>query len=97
MKTRRIFWTIEATRDLEEIIEYISQDKTASAVSLYKTIKSKCLLLHNNPDKYRIVPDFLCVQLYSQSSYHSFNQLPIDDSQNGYDFSLNVVQDSEIS
>lgn len=57
MKARRVFWTNEAGLDLEEIIEYISQDKITSAISLYKTIKSKCLLLKNNPDKYRIVPE----------------------------------------
>jgi len=57
MRTCKVFWTNEATLDLEGIIGYISQDRTASAISLYKIIKSKCLLLNNNPDKYRIVPE----------------------------------------
>src|SRR3990172_2834526 len=57
MKTCKVFWTNEATLDLDEIISYISQDRISSAVALFKAVKSRCLLLKNNPDKYRIVPE----------------------------------------
>jgi len=57
MKPCKVFWTNEATLDLEEIIGYISQDRISPAIALYKAVKSRCLLLKNIPDKYRIVPE----------------------------------------
>ena len=57
MKTYKGFWTGGAALDLEEIIDYISKDRISSAISIYKIIKSKCFLLKNNPERYRIVPE----------------------------------------
>jgi plasmid stabilization system protein ParE len=57
MKSYKVFWTNEAALDLNDIVDYISQDKLSAAVSFYKAIRSKCLLLKNIPERYRVVPE----------------------------------------
>ncbi len=59
MKTYKAFWTDEAVLDLNEIVGYISQDKLTAAVSVYKAVRTKCMSLRNNPERYRIVPELL--------------------------------------
>lgn len=57
MKTRKVFWTIDASVDLMEVVDYISRDKPSTAMALYGEIKSKCRLLNKSPQKCRIVPE----------------------------------------
>jgi len=63
MPAFKVFWTHEATIDLQEIIEYISQDRISSARSFYKAIKTKCSKLVANPQKHRIVPELSDVSI----------------------------------
>ncbi len=59
MKRYEVFWTKEATLDLEEIVNYISQDRHSAAKSIYKKIKSKCRELDIHPQRCRRVPELL--------------------------------------
>jgi len=52
-----------AALDLEDIMDYISKDRVSSAVSVYNAVKSKCFLLKNNPERYRIVPELQALKV----------------------------------
>ena len=57
MKRFVVEWAQPASKDLENIIDYISQDNVDTAITIFEKIKSKCNTLNQFPDKGRIVPE----------------------------------------
>jgi len=57
MKTSGVEWAQPASKDLENIIDYISQDNVDTAITIFEKIKSKCNTLNQFPDRGRIVPE----------------------------------------
>lgn len=50
-------WAQPASKDLENIIDYISQDNVDTAITIFEKIKSKCNTLNQFSDRGRIVPE----------------------------------------
>ncbi len=63
MKTYKVYWTKSAEIDFEDIIEYITGDNISSAKSIYDKIKSKCKQLKTYPERCRIVPELLGIDI----------------------------------
>lgn len=57
MKRFGVEWAQPASKDLENIIDYISQDNVDTAITIFGKIKSKCNTLNQFPDRGRIVPE----------------------------------------
>jgi len=57
MKRYGVEWAQPASKDLENILEYISNDNFDTAISIFEKIRSKCIVLHQFPDRGRIVPE----------------------------------------
>jgi len=57
MKRFGVEWAQPASKDLENIIDYISQDNVNTAITIFEKIKSKCNTLNQFPDRGRIVPE----------------------------------------
>ncbi len=57
MKRFGVEWAQPARKDLENIIDYISQDNVDIAITIFEKIKSKCYTLNQFPDRGRIVPE----------------------------------------
>ncbi len=57
MKRFGVEWAQPASKDLENIIDYISQDNVDTAITIFEKIKSKCNTLNQFPDRGRIVPE----------------------------------------
>jgi toxin ParE1/3/4 len=57
MKRYGVEWAQPARKDLENIIDYISQDSVDTAINIFEKIKSKCKTLNQFPDRGRIVPE----------------------------------------
>lgn len=57
MKRFGVEWAQPASKDLENIIDYISQDNVDTAITIFEKIKSKCSTLNQFPDRGRIVPE----------------------------------------
>ena len=57
MKRFVVEWAQPASKDLENIIDYISQDNVDAAIVIFEKIKSKCNTLNQFPDRGRIVPE----------------------------------------
>jgi len=57
MKRFEVEWAQPASKDLENIIDYISQDNVDTAITIFEKIKSKCNTLNQFPDRGRIVPE----------------------------------------
>ena len=57
MKRFGVEWAQPARKDLENIIDYISQDNVDTAITIFEKIKSKCNTLNQFPDRGRIVPE----------------------------------------
>ncbi|WP_337287990.1 type II toxin-antitoxin system RelE/ParE family toxin [Candidatus Methylomirabilis sp.] len=57
MKRFGVEWAQPASKDLENIIDYISQDNIDTAITIFEKIKSKCSALNQFPDRGRIVPE----------------------------------------
>ncbi len=57
MKRFVVEWAQPASKDLENIIDYISHDNVDTAITVFKKIKSKCKTLNQFPDRGRIVPE----------------------------------------
>ncbi|MBI4848796.1 MAG: type II toxin-antitoxin system RelE/ParE family toxin [Nitrospirae bacterium] len=57
MKRFVVEWTQPASKDFENIIDYISQDNVDTAITNFEKIKSKCNTLNQFPDRGRIVPE----------------------------------------
>lgn len=57
MKGFEVEWAQPAIKDLENIIDYISQDNLGAAFTIFEKIKSKCNALGQFPDRGRVVPE----------------------------------------
>ena len=57
MKKFKVEWSQPASKDLLNIIEYVSQESTDSAIRIFERIKSKCKTLDQSPDRGRVVPE----------------------------------------
>jgi addiction module RelE/StbE family toxin len=57
MKRFAVEWAQPASKDLENIIDYISYDNVDTAIAIFEKIKSKCIALKQFPDRGRIVPE----------------------------------------
>jgi len=57
MKKNKVFWTLSAKKDLEDIIEYISKDSIEITVEKYEKIKEAAQQLNRYPEHGRIVPE----------------------------------------
>lgn len=57
MKRFVVEWAQPASKDLENIIDYISQDNVDTAITIFEKIKSKCKTLNQFPDRGRIVQE----------------------------------------
>jgi plasmid stabilization system protein ParE len=57
MKRFKVEWSQPASKDLLNIIEYVSQDSLDAAIRIFKTIKSKCKTLNQSPERGKIVPE----------------------------------------
>jgi addiction module RelE/StbE family toxin len=57
MKRFMVEWAQPASKDLENIIDYISQDNVDTTITIFEKIKSKCNTLNQFPDRGRIVPE----------------------------------------
>lgn len=64
-KKFKIFWTNIAQNDLEEIINYITQDSRDRALVIFRKIRKQCSTLENNPFRCRIVPELLAISIRS--------------------------------
>ena len=53
----KVFWTKNASLDLEEIVDFISEDRASSALKIFLEIRAKCEKLAKQPEKCRIVPE----------------------------------------
>jgi len=53
----KVYWTNLAKDDLDEIINYISQDSINTAIKKLKQIQKSAYSLNNYPKKGRIVPE----------------------------------------
>lgn len=66
MKRFRVEWSLPASKDLLNIIEYISQEnKIDAAIRIFKTIKSKCKTLNQSPERGRVVPELKVYGIFS--------------------------------
>ena len=57
MRRFGVEWAQPASKDLGNIIDYISQDNVDAAIVIFEKIKSKCNTLNQFPDRGRIVPE----------------------------------------
>mgnify|MGYP001399021066 CR=1 FL=1 len=57
MQINKIYWTEDAAIDLEEIIDYIFQDRESVAVKIYNEIKQVTASLKTTAKRNRIVPE----------------------------------------
>ena len=57
MKKFGVEWSQTASKDLEDIIEYVSQDSIDTAIKIFRKIKSKCKALSQLPHRGRVVPE----------------------------------------
>ncbi|MBI4844093.1 MAG: type II toxin-antitoxin system RelE/ParE family toxin [Nitrospirae bacterium] len=57
MKRFGVEWAQPASKDLKNIVDYISQDNVDTAIAIFDKIKSKCKTLNHFPDRGRIVPE----------------------------------------
>ncbi len=67
MKKFRVEWSRAASTDLLNIIDYISEDSTNAAISIFKKIRSKCETLNQSPERGRVVPE---LKEFGIFSYH---------------------------
>ncbi|MBZ0160533.1 MAG: type II toxin-antitoxin system RelE/ParE family toxin [bacterium] len=75
MKRFGVEWAQPASKDLENIIDYISQDNVDTAITIFEKIKSKCSALNQFPDRGRIVPE---LKAYGILSYRELIVSPWD-------------------
>ncbi len=67
MKKIRVEWSRAASTDLLNIIDYISEDSTNVAISIFEKIRSKCETLNQSPKRGRVVHE---LKEYGIFSYH---------------------------
>jgi len=73
MKRFGVEWAQPASKDLENILDYISQDNVDTAITIFEKIKSKCSALNQFPDRGRIVPE---LKAYGILSYRELIMSP---------------------
>ena len=73
MKRFGVEWAQPASKDLENILDYISQDNVDTAIAIFEKIKSKCSALNQFPDRGRIVPE---LKAYGILSYRELIMSP---------------------
>jgi toxin ParE1/3/4 len=54
---QKVIWTVSAYRDLQNIVEYISQDSMYYAISFYDNVMDKAQTLNEFPHRGRVVPE----------------------------------------
>jgi toxin ParE1/3/4 len=57
MAEQTIIWTITAYKDLQNIVEYISQDSMYYALAFYDDVMDKAQTLNDFPHRGRVVPE----------------------------------------
>ena len=57
MAEQTIIWTVTAYRDLQSIVEYISQDSMYQALAFYDDVMAKAQTLSDFPYRGRVVPE----------------------------------------
>lgn len=57
MDKMKVIWTETATKDLNEIIEYIANDSVEIALEKFYTIKDSAKQLDKFPEQVRIIPE----------------------------------------
>jgi len=57
MQINKVYWTEDAAFDLEEIIDYIFQDRESVAIKIYDEIKQVTASFKVNAKRNRIVPE----------------------------------------
>ena len=67
MKRYRVEWSEAASKDLENIFEYISQDSLHSTTKIFEKIKTKCKVLGQHPYRGRMIPE---LKAYEIVGYH---------------------------
>lgn len=55
--TYQVLWAEVASRDLEEILEYIAHDSQAEALRQFNKIQASALRLKSFPERGRVVPE----------------------------------------
>jgi addiction module RelE/StbE family toxin len=65
MKRFKVEWSRPASKDLLNIIEYISLESFDAAIRILKTIKSKCKTLNQSPERGRVVPELKAYGIFS--------------------------------
>jgi addiction module RelE/StbE family toxin len=67
MKKFRVEWSTPASKDLLNIIDYISRDSTDAAIRIFEKIKSICQTLNQTPERGRVIPE---LKEHGIFSYH---------------------------
>jgi len=57
MAEQTIIWTVTAYKDLQNIVEYISQDSMYYAMAFYDDVMDKAQTLNDFPHRGRVVPE----------------------------------------
>ena len=57
MAEQTVIWTVTAYKDLQNIVEYISQDSMYYALAFYDDVMSKAQTLSDFPHRGRVVPE----------------------------------------
>ncbi|QJD83275.1 type II toxin-antitoxin system RelE/ParE family toxin [Cohnella herbarum] len=57
MAEQTIIWTVTAYKDLQNIVEYISQDSMYYALAFYDDVMDKAQTLNDFPHRGRVVPE----------------------------------------
>ncbi len=65
MKRFKVEWARPASKDLLNVIEYISQENIDAAIRIFETIKSKCKTLNQSPERGRVVPELKAYGIFS--------------------------------
>ncbi len=65
MKRFKVEWSRPASKDLLNVIEYISQENIDAAIRILETIKSTCKTLNQSPERGRVVPELKAYGIFS--------------------------------
>ena len=60
----KVIWTKSAEQDLNQIIDYIlNNEEINNAKKIYEKIKSRIILLNENPEQGRVVPELQLLKI----------------------------------
>ncbi len=65
MKKFKVEWSRAASTDLLNIIDYIFEDSTNAAISIFEKIRAQCEKLNQSPERGRIVSELKEYGIYS--------------------------------